>query len=82
MCLLNGGLDYSRSDLVFERSRLRNNFIFGILYCLIFRLSLFFIVLLMASACCSVSTKRFLGMTKMPLPTNQKTAGSKLDRTS
>ena len=28
------------------------------------------------------TARRFLGMTKMPTPTNQKTAGSKLDRTN
>ena len=31
-CLLNAGLEYLRSDLVLEQFRLRNNFIFGILY--------------------------------------------------
>ena len=31
-CLLNGGLDKSRSNLAFERSWLRNNLIFGMLY--------------------------------------------------
>ena len=30
---MNIGLEDSRSDLVFEQSRLRYNFIFGILYC-------------------------------------------------
>ena len=34
--LLNAGLEYSRSYLVFRQSRLRNNFIFGILYSLTF----------------------------------------------
>ena len=31
-CLLNAGLEHSRSDLVFEQSRLPTNFIIGMLY--------------------------------------------------
>ena len=29
---LNAGLEYSRSDLIFEQPRLRDNFTFGMLY--------------------------------------------------
>ena len=31
-CLLNAGIEYSRSDLVFRQSRLHNNFTFRMLY--------------------------------------------------
>ena len=57
--VLNAGLDHSGSDLVFRQPRLRNNFIFGMLYQYMSRYSTYLLQNLVA-AYCNVRTATFI----------------------